>query len=150
MDFQGVLKFLANTAIGPFKPIVNALSGRYDSMLESIGNKYTGAGLTGAEIEQNKINIGEAQKLRDWQTNMANTQYQRGVADMQAAGVNPALMFGSGQAAPTPAGAAGSAAGYSPAGLAELLNLMMLPAQIENIKLQTNRQNQSDLPRLYP
>lgn len=41
--------------------------------------------------EQQQFNSGEAQKARDWNLQMDNTKYQRTVADMQAAGVNPAL-----------------------------------------------------------
>lgn len=38
-------------------------------------------------------NSQEAQKNRDWQTEMANTAWQRGVKDMQAAGINPAAAY---------------------------------------------------------
>lgn len=41
--------------------------------------------------EQQQFNADEAQKARDWNLEMDNTKYQRTVADMQAAGVNPAL-----------------------------------------------------------
>lgn len=44
------------------------------------------------------FNAVEAQKLRDWQTNMANTSYQRAMADMSAAGLNPILAYAQGGA----------------------------------------------------
>lgn len=49
----------------------------------------------------------EAQKTRDWQTEMSNTSYQRAVKDMTAAGINPALAYQQGGAS-TPSGATAS------------------------------------------
>ena len=42
-------------------------------------------------IKQNRFNSQEAQIAREWNQQMDSTKYQRQVADMQAAGVNPAL-----------------------------------------------------------
>lgn len=44
--------------------------------------------------EANAFAASEAQKDRDFQERMSNTQYQRSMADLQAAGINP-LMVGS-------------------------------------------------------
>ena len=54
------------------------------------------------------VNIAEAQKNRDFQERMSNTAYTRAVADMQRAGLNPALMFGNGNMLSTPSGSTGS------------------------------------------
>lgn len=66
--------------------------------------------------KQNKIamdyNSAEAQKNRDWQEMMSNTAYQRAMADMKAAGLNPILAASLGGAS-TPGGATGTISGAS-------------------------------------
>lgn len=54
--------------------------------------------------ETNQMNIMENQKNRDFQEQMSNTAYQRASQDMKTAGLNPAMMFGSGSSASTPSG----------------------------------------------
>lgn len=64
-----------------------------------------------AEAEKNRnFQYGEAQNQMNYQSVMSNTAYQRASADMKKAGLNPAMMFGSGSAASSPAGASGSGA----------------------------------------
>lgn len=82
--------------------------------------------------EQNKFNAQEAQKSRDfnaleaqksrdWQEQMSNTAYQRAVADMRLAGINPVLAYQQGGSS-TPAssqassGSASSGSGGSHSG----------------------------------
>lgn len=113
---------------------LDTVSGIFNDMVV----KTTGSALTGAEREQNAFNAGEALKQRNFEERLANTQYQRGVNDMTAAGLNPAALFGSGQPAPTPAGSAASAGGFSPSGLADLMALISLPAQLRNLDAQTD------------
>lgn len=113
-----------------------ALSG---NSINSLANKVTGAGLTGAEQEANAFTAEQAQINRDWQEQMDSTKYQRTVADMQAAGINPALAMSNGVGS-TPSGSSGSSvspgAGFS---LSDILQIALLKPQRGLIKAQAKQ-----------
>lgn len=59
---------------------------------------------------QNEFNAAEAQKARDFELYMSNTQVQRAMADYQSAGLNPLLAATNGATYNAPASASGSVA----------------------------------------
>lgn len=96
----------------------------------SVMNKFTGSALTPAEIAANQFSSEEAQKQRDWETEMSNTAFQRQVTDMKLAGVNPALAMSGSSGASTPSGSAPSSVSpQSGMSLGDILQLMLLPMQ---------------------
>lgn len=123
--------------------------------VQSVFNSVTGADLTGAQVSQNEyasqeaeiartFNAEEAQKQRDWQMEMDNTKYQRTIADMQAAGVNPMLMMG-GTLSSGSSGAAATASPASPsalgraASMSDLMALLQLPAQMKLLRAEAKK-----------
>lgn len=101
--------------------------GRFlQNSIGSFWNKLTGAGLTTAQQQQ-----------QDYQTEMANTAFQRQVADMRQAGLNPALMYGqgAGSGAATPTGPETSGNGD----IASVLQLSLLGKQAKLLDAQTEK-----------
>lgn len=76
-------------------------------VLGTIGSVGLGVAgdLIGNKMQQS-FNAREAQKNRDWQTEMSNTAYQRAATDLDAAGLNRILALGSPSS--TPSGATAS------------------------------------------
>lgn len=102
--------------MGFFKNLLDAFTGGFGSAVSSAVGGAVGQvmPLSKSEKQQNAFNAEEAQKTRDWQEKMSNTSYQRGVADMTQAGLNPQMMYGGvSSGASTPSGATASSGGFS-------------------------------------
>lgn len=135
----------------------NGTSSGIESFFENVFNGIrswfvgkTGQALTGAEEQANEFAHNEAQLAFDRELEASNTAYQRKVADLQAAGINPMMAASSGVSLPSSSAASSVSPGAGTFQLAELINLyrmkQMLPlekaaasAQIENTKAQTDK-----------
>lgn len=86
--------------------------------------------------QQQMVDYNYAKELQMWK----DTNYRAQMAELKAAGLNPALMYKQGG----PGGITGSpvgnvTGGQAPAGGMEIMNMMMTKAQLELMKAQTDK-----------
>lgn len=121
-------------------PAIASIAG---SLIASSGQENTNE--ANLQIQQNNsaFNAEQAQLNRDFQAQQSNTVWQRGVADMQAAGLNPMLAYSQGGNPSATGGAAQAGApGNAQNPFAAAGQSATQWAQIENIEADTEKKKE--------
>ena len=122
--FSALGGLLSFTPLGPVAGAIgSAIGGQIDS-----NNSASAA--RSAQADTNTYNSAEAAANRDFQERMSSTAYQRAVADMQAAGLNPMLAYGQGGAG-TPSGSQATSQNVQPQAVQAAASTALASSQIQ-------------------
>lgn len=130
--FQTFLNDLGDLGIPLVSSVANMAVGLLGSKLQKgLVNNH----MSGAEREAFNLSAQEAQKARDWNLQMDNTKYQRQVADMQSAGINPALAMNGGVSTQATSNVTANASTQQ-APMMSVVDLATTAANLKNLQAQ--------------
>lgn len=156
--FSGIGDFVKKAAglAAPLAPFLGPAATIASGLIGASGARSQQQSSQGMAREQMAFQSQQAATARDfnermvgeqraYSTDMSNTQHQRQVADLRAAGINPLLSANTGAGTPTsaapsspsPGGAMGQAQNIAGAGVQSALSMATQMATIKNINAQT-------------
>lgn len=137
---MGFLSGIAKSLGGIVKTGIDIYSGNYAGALGDAAGVISGVATSNDAAQgvrtTNALQIAQAQKQMDFQERMSNTSYQRGVKDMEAAGLNPMLAYSQGGAS-TPSGSIAQVSNPTAAAINTGFTAKQQQATIANIDADT-------------
>jgi len=128
MDFKDAATgAAAGSALGPWGALAGGVIG--------------GLGSFFGQRSANRTNIQLSDKNMAFQERMSNTSYQRGVADLEKAGLNPMLAYGNAGAS-SPGGAQAQVQSEAEGAVNSAIAMKQLAAQVEKMKSETDLNKQ--------
>lgn len=131
--------FRDTAAFSPFGWVMKGLNAvgltkhNAGDLVDSLLNRYTGAGLTAAEMQANEFSASEAEKARVWNEEMYNKYESPSalMAQYKEAGLNPALMY-EGAASPQFSTSLSSPSSVSPAAPENVLDMVAMFSKLRS------------------
>lgn len=119
---------------------ISAIGAGVSALGSFFGQQSANAANAKEAAKARDFNAAEAEKNRQFQDRMSSSSWQRGVKDIEAAGLNPALAYGQGGAS-SPSGSTGSASAPHlesslGAGVSSAQRALSMAAQVEQMKAQ--------------
>lgn len=137
---KDILKGVGNIVGDLGIPIISSVASMATNIL---GSKFqrdlVNDKMSGAEMQAFNLNAQEAQKARDWNAEQDNTKYQRQVADMQAAGVNPALAMNGGVSTQAGSNAMANASTIATSPMNSVTDFATQIATLKNMRAQEEK-----------
>lgn len=109
-----------------------------DVIGQAVGSVAGGALNYLGQREANKMNLKIAREQMGFQERMSSTAYQRAMADMQTAGLNPILAYSQGGAS-SPSGASATMQNELSGAVSSAVDIQRARAELENMKAQNKK-----------
>lgn len=124
-----------------------AVIGAVGTLGSAVGSFFAGKESKKGQEKANKMNLKIAREQMGFQERMSSTAYQRAMADMESAGLNPILAYSQGGAS-TPSGSSATMQNESSPGVSSALDAARMIAEVANLR-EVNKNLKAQNEQIY-